>query len=405
MTSPMAVDVTLMRGGTSKGVFVRLQDLPNVGAERDSFARRLLGSPDPMQLDGLGGTHSSTSKLMAVGTPSDAASLGYETPDGVELCYLFAQVGVDSTSVDWRGNCGNLTTAVAPYALHEGMIKASGRTADVSLLNLNVNGQVTVHFPVRDGELDSDGDFRLDGVPGTGARIDVDYLAPAGSVTGALLPMGSLTSRIQVGDDDLEVTMIDVGTPVVIIRAEELGFDMTRTRAELNTDERLLNRLEQIRAHVAEKSGIVGRAADAWVQSPAVPRVVIATVASDTTGSADGPNITVRMTSMGVIHHALPGTGLMAIAAAMRIPGTVLTPDGQVFDREVSVGHPKGIAIATADVEDSAEGPVVRNVGLPRTARRVLKGTAFLAPEQRHGLADHDDHGDDTPARQLKESQ
>lgn len=403
MTSPGAVNVSIMRGGTSKGVFVMLRDLPNAGPERDDFARRLLGSPDPMQLDGLGGTHSSTSKLVAVGTPSDAANFGHEVPDGVELCYLFAQVGVDSNSVDWRGNCGNLTTAVGPYALHEGMVEASGRSADIRLLNLNVNGQVVVHIPMLDGEPDSAGDFRLDGVPGTAARIDVDYISPAGSVTGALWPMGSLISRIQVGDDNLEVTMIDVGTPVAIIRAEELGFDMTRTLAELNADAKLLNRLERIRAYVAEKSGIVRKAADAWSQSPAVPRVVVATVPSDTAESSDGPDITVRMTSMGVIHHALPATGLMAIAAAMRIPGTVLTLDRQIFAREVSVGHPKGTAIATADVESSEDGPVVRNVGLARTARRILKGTAFLAPVHPPGSADHGDHRV-MPGSQLEEN-
>lgn len=380
----MSVEVSLIRGGTSKGVFLRLDALPAGVPARDAFALRLLGSPDPMQLDGLGGTHSSTSKIMAVGTAAQARALGYEVAGGCDLAYLFGQVGVAQAVVDWRGNCGNLTAAVPVYALHEGLIPAAEPVTVVQMANLNNGARVTARVPVRDGAPRADGDFVNAGVPGTGARIDITFTLGDKASEHPVLPTGKAAEQIKVDGVPVPVSILDVTNPVVILRATSLGLTGGELPADLNARPGLLATLERIRAQAAVRCGLVASAGQAASASPAVPRVILVSaphehrLVSGVVVPAGAADIVARTTSMGVIHHAFTGTGLMDLAAAALIPGTVI--EGLVAGSagEIFLAHPKGVVPVAADVGAGEDGPVVRSVSVARTARRLLRGVAFI---------------------------
>jgi hypothetical protein len=382
-----SIRLSIYRGGTSKGVFLHLGDLPREPGRRDALALALLGSPDPMQLDGLGGTHSSTSKLVAVGTPRDATALGWDVPPGAELVYLFAQVSIDRPIVDWRGNCGNLTSAVAGYAIREGLVQVTGARARLRLFNLNTSVSISSSQPVDDGRVIEHGDFAMPGVPGTGARIDLTFHDPASSATGRVLPTGRAIDRFEVDGRTLPVTILDVSNPVVIVRARDLGVAGTESPATLNSDRDLLRRLEVIRGLAATESGIVTDAAQAATASPAIPRVILAApptrhrLASGEQVAAGSADFVVRTTSMGVIHHAFTGTGLMAAAAAAAIEGTLLEEIGGSHPTGVRLAHPKGVVPLSADVIQGTPQPRVRSVSVSRTARLLMTGDAYPRPD------------------------
>jgi len=379
------VPVSIYRGGTSKGVFLRLAELPAAASDRDALALGLLGSPDPMQLDGLGGTHSSTSKLVAVGTPGDAASLGFDAPPDAAVAYLFAQVAVDRPQVDWRGNCGNLTAAVAGYALREGIVTAPDGIAEIALFNVNTGVRVTCRLLVRDGVAVESGDFAIPGVPGRGARIDIVFHDPASAVTGRTLPTGRPLDTLRIGPRTLAATIVDVTNPVVAVRASDLGVAGTEAPAELNADRRFLDLLETIRGEAARRCGLVAEGADAARITPAVPRVIVVAAPvrhrladGSVVGAADA-DFVVRTSSMGVIHHAFTGTGLLAAAAAAAIPGTVFDLVGGVHPDGVRLAHPKGVVPLAAEVDAGEPEPDVRSVTMARTARLLMRGAAFPA--------------------------
>lgn len=344
-----ALPVVLMRGGTSKGVFVRLADLPSDVAVRDRLLLRLMGSPDPMQLDGLGGTHSSTSKVMAVGPATDP---------GADVDYLFAQVAIDEPVVDTTGNCGNLTAAVAHYALDEGLVAAVEPRTTLRLRNLNTGVVVAATVEVEAGRARWVGDTVIDGVPGSGAPIVTDYLDPGGSVTGALFPTGARRELL----DGVDVSIVDVASPYLFAAAASFGLGGGEPPAELNGRTELLGRLEGLRRAAGRRIG---------VDSLAIPRVVLV---------SPGRDLRVLATSMGRVHHAVPMTGALCTAAATRLPGTVpaevAPPAGTsaAGPDVVRIEHPKGAVEATVTVE---EGAVVA-AGVIRTARRLLSGIAHL---------------------------
>jgi 2-methylaconitate isomerase len=376
-----SVPVVIMRGGTSKGVFVPLTVLPAPGDTRDRLLLRLMGSPDPMQLDGLGGTHSSTSKVMAVG-PAGAA--------GADVDYLFAQVAVDQAVVDYAGNCGNLTAGVAHYAVDEGLVPRCEPTTTLRMRNLNTGVVVRATVPVRDGRAQWQGDTVIDGVPGGGAPLLTEYLDPAGSVTGSLFPTGRRRDRLE-GFAGFEVSLVDVSSPYLFVNAVDLGLRGEEAPADLNASPELLARLESLR-----RAG--GRAIG--VDSLALPRVAVV---------SPGRHLRVLATSMGKVHHAVPMTGALCIAAAAVLDGTVAAevtsgprpgsrrgpgsasegsgfePASEAGPASVPVGgeaeplvvrieHPKGAVEATVLLD----GDRVAAAGGVRTARRLLSGTAFL---------------------------
>jgi 2-methylaconitate cis-trans-isomerase PrpF len=360
--------VVLMRGGTSKGVFVREADLPAAGPTRDSLLLRLMGSPDPMQLDGLGGSHSSTSKVIAV-SPSDRP--------GTDVEYLFAQVGIDRAQVDYRGNCGNLTTAVGSYAIDEGLVRPAGPVTPVRMLNRNTGTRITAHVPVIEGRAASSGDCAVAGVPGTGAPIVTEYLDPAGSVLGALLPTGSPCDLVRTPrSGPVRVSLADVAGPVVFARAADLGLDPLLAPGTANADAELLGQLEELRAECAVLAGLAVDRGAALAVSPALPRLAL--VGDGHPGRAG--DFSLRVLSMQRVHHACPMTVLLCAAAAALLPGTV--PHAAARPRAewsegggtVLVAHPKGVAAATVRLQ---EGTVV-SAGITQTARRLLAGEAYL---------------------------
>ena len=367
-----------MRGGTSKGVFLHARDVPPPGPACDALLLDLMGSPDPMQIDGLGGTYSSTSKVVIVAAGDEP---------GVDIRYWFAQVGVDRAVVDWSGNCGNLTTAVAPFAIDEGLVPPIEPETIVRLRNENTGVRIVARVPVRDGRACVDGDLYVPGVPHPGAPISTEYLDPAGSVLGAVLPTGSPCDRVSTPYGTLAVSLVDVTHPYAFVRAADLGLDLLEaTPAALNSDQALLAGLEQVRARCAVHLGITGDMRAATERSPVVPRLILVQTPDDTEGGpGQAADLLALATSMGSVHHALPMTGALCAAAAAALRGTI--PNlvrAQAFrgDGAIRIRHPKGVVMMTADVDPTSSPPTVYSVGVVRTARRLMTGTVHLRQPQ-----------------------
>jgi hypothetical protein len=345
-----------MRGGTSKGVFLLAEDLPAPGPERDDLLLRIMGTPDPMQIDGMGGTFSSTSKVVVVERDSPSS-----------VVYWFAQIGVDRAVVDWSGNCGNLTSAVGPFAIDEGLVEATEPVTRLRLHNGNTGVLVEVEVQVAGGRARTVGDLAVAGVPGTGSPVVTRYLDPSGGALGALFPTGAPSDVLAVEGREITVSILDVTHPYVFVdaRAVGLGGD-ARSVAELNRDEDLLHAVEAIRAACAVRVGAAPTAAEATLAAPITPRIVL--VEPD-------PRESLRATafSMGQVHRALPMTGALCLAAAALLPGTVVATIAADAAPEVRIRHPRGIATVVADVSDGT----VRSVGVVRTARRLMDGTVY----------------------------
>lgn len=348
------IPAVLMRGGTSKGVFLHARDVPQPGPELDDLLLRIMGSPDQMQIDGLGGTYSSTSKAVVVDR------------DGDVVTYRFGQVSIDQSVVDWSGNCGNLTTAVAPFAIDEGLVDAGDGEVRVQLRNLNTGVEIEATVEVEGGFAKATGAHAIAGVPGTGSPVLTRYLQPGGAVLGSLLPAGAPTVWLPDGDSTIETSIVDAAHPYVFVRAEDLGLDGPLPDApQRNGDEQLLARMEAIRVAAARR--VVG---DDAVISPAVPRIVA--VRSDD----DGATLGAIALSMGKVHRALPMTAALCIAAAARIEGTLVADVSTEPGEHISIRHPRGISPVVVDFD----GAAVQSVGAVRTARRLMEGRVLPSP-------------------------
>ncbi len=375
------VKAVFMRGGTSRALFFHAADLPQDASERDRILLAALGSPDPYgrQLDGLGGGISSLSKAVIVGPAS--------RPDA-DVDYTFAQVSVKDPLVDYRGNCGNCTSAVGPFAIDERLVEAVEPITTVRLHNTNTKKLVIARVPVAGGEAAVEGDFELPGVPGRGARIALDFLDPGGAVTGKLLPTGRPRETLETpGVGGIEASLVDATNPVVFVRAKDLGLQGTEAPEAIDRDTALLDRLEAIRVAGAERMGIPG--------SPAVPKVAL--VGPPTSSrTIDGREIgalevdlVARVISMGRCHRAFALTAAMCLAVAARIESTLvcesLAPGGGEGrgEGDLRLGHPSGVLPIAALVErDASEAPVARQVTVYRTARRLMEGFVRV-PERR----------------------
>lgn len=371
-----------MRGGTSKGLFVHERDVPPAGGERDAMLLRIMGSPDPMQIDGLGGTFSSTSKVVVV-SPSEREDWDVE--------YLFGQVEVDRAHIDWSGNCGNLTSAVGPFAIEEGIVAAGRSSTHVRMLNRNTSKRIDSFVPTQDGRVVVNGSHRIAGVPGTGARIVNTYLAPGCAVFAAVLPTGRPTDMLAVaGVGDVAVSVVDVAHPYAYVASADLGIDPATSVAALNADPSLLSRLEAVRATCAQFLGRAESVAAASEISPIIPRLALVGPAStwyaaresDSTSGGGGASVvdlSVRMVSMGKVHRACPMTGVVCTAAAVGLPGTVPAQLATAHQsgEPVRIGHPKGVAEAAVRISSGDRGPTVESVTVTRTARRLMAGTAY----------------------------
>jgi len=365
--SQRRIRAVFMRGGTSRALFFHATDLPQDPSERDRILLAALGSPDPYgrQLDGLGGGISSLSKAVIVGSASH--------PDA-DLDYTFAQVSVKDPLVDWKGNCGNCTGAVGPFAIDEGLVKAVEPITTVRLHNTNTKKLVVARVPVTGDEAAVEGDFELPGVPGRGARIALDFLDPGGAATGRLLPTGKPRDVLEVPKvGRIEASLVDATNPMVFVRAKDLGLQGTETPEVVDRDQRLLDRLEAIRIAGAVLMGIPG--------SPAIPKVaLVAPPASSRTLdgrelAARDVDLVARVMSMGRCHRAFALTAAMCLAVAARIDGTVVSECARAGAGDLRLGHPSGVLPIAALVErDPGGAPIARKVTVYRTARRLMEG-------------------------------
>jgi 2-methylaconitate cis-trans-isomerase PrpF len=374
------IRAVLMRGGTSRGLFIMRNELPADPVLRDRAILRMYGSPDIRQIDGIGGADSLTSKLAIIGPPS--------RPDA-DVDYTFGQVCITDPFVDYAGNCGNISAAVGPYAIDEGLVDAVEPVTTVRIHQTNTNCILVAEVPVRNGKAAVGGDYHLDGVPGSGARIALDLSGTAGAVTGNLLPTGKPVDRLDVdGVGSIEASIVDAGNPCVFVRAADMGISGTETPAEIDADAALNERIERIRGTAAARIGLVDKWQDAAPRSPYIPFFAMVRPASDyvdfTTGKiveAGEVDFLSRLLFMLKMHKAYPVTGTVCTGAAAKIPGSIvyevarLETRGQALTR---IGHPAGVIAIDAAVEMRGETPVLARASLGRTARRIMEGYMFV---------------------------
>lgn len=373
----------MLRGGTSRGVFFRTTALPSERQAIEPILLDVFGSPDVRQINGLGGATSQTSKAAIIGPPS--------RPDA-DVDYTFAQVSVGSPLVDWGGNCGNISSAVGPYAIDSGLVPATDQLTTVRIHNTNTSKIIVAQVPTRDGRALVAGDYEIPGVPGTGARIQLEFTDPAGSVTGRLLPTGRARDEIVLGDGRrITVSIVDAANPVVFLRADDLRMDGTESPAQIEASTDATAALEEARAIAAEMLGIVPDRTDATGRSPGLPKVgfVAPPRAYVTTTGTPIPardfDVAGRLMSMQTAHRSYMVTGAICTAAAAMIEGSVVheavAAGGGRPSEVVRIAHPYGVMDASVRVAVGLETVEIRGVTVGRTARHILDGVVWVPEE------------------------
>ncbi|MFQ2620055.1 2-methylaconitate cis-trans isomerase PrpF [Aeromonas caviae] len=382
------IPATYLRGGTSKGVFFRLSDLPErcqqPGPARDAFFLRVIGSPDPYgaHMDGMGGATSSTAKCVILSKS--------QQPDH-DVDYLYGQVAIDKAFVDWSGNCGNLSTGAGAFAIHAGLVDPSRipehGTCEVRIWQANIGKTILAHVPVTNGQVQETGDFELDGVTFPAAEIVLEFLDPSdeGEEGGALFPTGNLVDDLEVPasvvkSGVLKATLISAGIPTVFVNAEDIGYEGTELREQINTDPEALARFEAIRVAGALRMGLIKRPEEAATRQH-TPKIAFVAPAKDYRTASGKEIITgeidllVRALSMGKLHHAMMGTCAVAIGTAAAIPGTLVNLAAGGGEREaVRFGHPSGTLRVGAQAEQVAGQWTVTKALMSRSARILMEG-------------------------------
>ncbi|WP_454751985.1 2-methylaconitate cis-trans isomerase PrpF [Cupriavidus necator] len=379
------IPATYIRGGTSKGVFFRLQDLPETaqvpGPARDALLMRVIGSPDPYgkQIDGMGGATSSTSKTVIVSKST--------RPDH-DVDYLFGQVSIDQSFVDWSGNCGNLSAAVGPFAISAGLVDP-GRVpqngvAIVRIWQANIGKTIVGHVPITNGEVQETGDFELDGVTFPAAEVQLEFMDPAAEeegAGGAMLPTGNVVDDLEVpGVGTLKATMINAGIPTIFVNAESIGYTGTELQDAINSDTKALAMFETIRAYGALRMGLI-KDVDEAAKRQHTPKVAFVAKPVDYVASsgkkvaAADVDLLVRALSMGKLHHAMMGTAAVAIGTAAAIPGTLVNLAAGGGERSaVRFGHPSGTLRVGAEAQQVDGEWVVKKAIMSRSARVLMEG-------------------------------
>ena len=375
----LRIPAVYMRGGTSKGVFFMAKDLPSDPVARDRILLRVIGSPDPYSkhIDGMGAATSSTSKAVLISKSAQP---------GCDVDYLFGGMAVDKPAIDWSGNCGNLTAAVGPFAISTGLVDApSDGWATVRIWQANINKKIIAHVQMRNGEVVEEGDFELDGVTFPAAEIKLEFIDPGADEGdgegGSMLPTGHVVDWLDVpGVGRYEVTLINAGLPTIFVAAESLGFKGTELQPDINSHPEILARIEKIRNCGAVAMGLASTPEEA-AKTAHTPKVSFVAPSQTYTASdgrvvkADDIDLLARVFSMGPLHHAMTGTGAVAIAAAVAIPGTIPNllarkqPDGRV-----RFGHPSGTLSVGAEAKEVDGEWVVSKAMMSRSARRLMEG-------------------------------
>jgi 2-methylaconitate cis-trans-isomerase PrpF len=374
-----AIQCSILRGGTSRGVFFRKEALPEEQPAVERILLNVFGSPDIRQINGLGGATSQTSKAAIIGPPS--------RPDA-DVDYTFAQVSVGTPVVDWGGNCGNISSAVGPYAIDTGLVPATGDLTTVRIHNTNTRQIIVASVPTRDGRAVIAGDYAIPGVPGTGARISLEFTEPAGSVTGRLLPTGRPRDVIRLASGrEVTVSVVDAANPTVFLLAEELGLTGVETPLEIEANTDVTDILEEARSIVAEQLGIVPDRSVATSQSPGLPKVGFVSPPQDEetlTGShvpAAAVDLVGRVMSMQTAHRAYQATAAICTAAAAFADGTLVhqvTRSERPDPGTIRLAHPYGVMEMAVRTDPEAEELHIASITIGRTARHILDGAVWV---------------------------
>ena len=373
------IPCVIQRGGTSKGVYLHEKDLPKDPAKREKMILAIFGSPDIRQIDGLGGADPLTSKCAIIG-PSER--------EDADINYTMVQVGIADPLIDLRGNCGNISAGVGPFAVDEGLVEAREPETVVSIYNTNTKKILKAYVAVKDGKSNYIGDYAIDGVPGTGRKVLLDYSGTGGTLNGNVLPTGNAVDIVSVpGMGDIEISIVDAGNPTCFLRPEVLDFSGT----EGPNDPKIINahdRIEMIRGSVSKLLGLAEDAEKARIQSPTLPMIAFVSKSSDYNSFTDNAHITKdaidfvsRLFFMQMMHKTYPGTGTVCTGVAAMIEGTIVN---SVFkqragdERLVRIGHPSGIISIEVDVENSPSGPELKLAAFGRTSRRIMEGNVYI---------------------------
>lgn len=382
------IPATYMRGGTSKGVFFKREDLPedcqHAGMARDAILLRVIGSPDPYgkQTDGMGGATSSTSKTVI---------LDKSTRADHDVDYLFGQVSIDKPFVDWSGNCGNLTAAVGSFAISNGLVDSDripkNGFAVVRIWQKNIEKTIVAHVPITNGEVQETGDFELDGVTFPAAEVKIEFMSPV-DANEAMFPTGKIIEKLHVPDlGSLNTTMINAGIPTIFLNADEVGYLGTELQSDINSDKKALALFENIRAHGALAMGLIDNLDDIATRQH-TPKVAFVGRAKSYTSSSGKTileseiDLNVRALSMGLLHHAMMGTAAVAIGTAATIPGTLVNLAAGEGERDsVTFGHPSGTLKVGAQATENDGQWNVNKVVMSRSARVLMEGMVRIPSE------------------------
>lgn len=377
-TEVEAIRCSVVRGGTSKGIFLMSNDLPSDPEKRDAVIRAIFGSPDIRQIDGLGGADVLTSKLAIIAPP---------TKEGADVDYTFGQVSFENETIDYKGNCGNISSAVGPFAIDAGMVTAVEPVTTVKIHLTNSGKILTAEVPVKDGKAAVEGDYAIDGVPGTGAKITMDWSDAVGAFTGKLLPTGNAKDILETEKGKFEVSLVDAGNPLVFIKAESLGMIGTETPQEIESNKELMETIELIRGQAAVKFGLVKKAEEAADKSPYNPFFAIVSKPAAYEGlnnvkvEEGDVDMVSRLLFMLRMHKAYPITGTVCTGAAARVKGSVvwdvLREEAKSRD-VVRIGHPGGVIPVEVQGRSDGKNTEITKIGVYRTARKIMDGLVYI---------------------------